>query len=157
MPQYVTYVVNHSKTGRKKIVMYQLFFTIWLATLSKIFNKFDEYGTVKNFYAGRYTFVEKFHACKVFLIQKILEDDFGTSTQLCQEMIRWFDENYRFSSKHTHFIWIYLLFKRSINRQNYRFWSHQNAHWICTAHTQPTEQENVCAGIINKKILGDTF
>ncbi|KAJ8935534.1 hypothetical protein NQ318_001765 [Aromia moschata] len=43
------------------------------------------------------------------------------------------------------------------NRQNCRYWSRENPHWMRERHTQNPEKVNVWAGIIVEYIIGHFF
>lgn len=168
------------------------------ATVSKIFHKFEEHGTVKDLprsgrphvldedqkldiavslqedphlstvsltqnnpasrrTIGRFLKTEKYHPYKVCLVQELLEDDYDRRVQFCEEIMGRCDENngfplnILFSDEATFYL------NGVVNRHNYRFWSQENPHWICEAHTQRPQKVNVWAGIINNRILGPYF
>ena len=45
----------------------------------------------------------------------------------------------------------------TVNRQNYRYWSDKNPHWMIETHTQHPQKVNVWAGICNNQIIGPYF
>ena len=106
---------------------------------------------------GRFLKTEKYHPYKVYLVQELLEDDYDRRLQFCEEIMRRCDENngfplnILFSDEATFYL------NGVVNRHNYRFWSQENPHWICEAHTQRPQKVNVWAGIINNRILGPYF
>ncbi|KAJ8956539.1 hypothetical protein NQ318_019262 [Aromia moschata] len=45
----------------------------------------------------------------------------------------------------------------TVNKQNCRYWSTENTHWMMESNTQYPEKVNVWAGIINSQMIGPYF
>lgn len=99
----------------------------------------------------------KYHPYKVRLIHELAEDDFDRRTEFCEYMM---DQNIRnntfianvlFSDEATFYL------NGHVNRQNTRYWSQENPHWMQEYHTQRPQKVNVWAGIVRNTIVGPYF
>ncbi|KAJ8942984.1 hypothetical protein NQ318_001708 [Aromia moschata] len=89
----------------------------------------------------------KYHPYRVRLIHELAEDDFDRRTEFCEYMMdhnnqnNGFIANILFSDEATFFL------NGHVNRQNTRYWSQENLHWMQEYHTQHPQKVNVWAGI----------
>ncbi|KAJ8962857.1 hypothetical protein NQ318_001262 [Aromia moschata] len=89
----------------------------------------------------------KYHPYRVRLIHELAEDDFDRRTEFCEYMMdhnnqnNGFIANILFSDEATFFL------NGHVNRQNTRYWSQENPHWMQEYHTQHPQKVNVWAGI----------
>lgn len=90
-------------------------------------------------------------------VQELLEDDADRRVQFCELMMNAIDEN-RISSE-----WILFSDEATftlnghVNKQNCRYWSDENPHWVRETNTQYPEKTNVWAGIIGRQVIGPIF
>ncbi|KAJ8962113.1 hypothetical protein NQ318_018070 [Aromia moschata] len=90
----------------------------------------------------------KYHPYRVRLIHELAEDDFDRRTEFCEYMMdhnnqnNGFIANILFSDEATFFL------NGHVNRQNTRYWSQENPHWMQEYHTQHPQKVNVWAGPI---------
>ncbi|CAH1115686.1 unnamed protein product [Psylliodes chrysocephalus] len=88
------------------------------------------------------------------LKEELMEDDFDRRTQFCKQMMAMLDnmviqlEHVFFSDKCTFTLHGYA------NRQNCRYWSRENPHWMRDDHTQFSGKVNVWAEIVGNHIIG---
>lgn len=100
---------------------------------------------------------EKYHPYKVQLVHELNEDDSDRRIEFCEIMEARclldpsFKKNILFSDESTFFL------NGTVNRQNCRYWSRENPHWMMEANTQYPRKVNVWAGIINNQIIGPYF
>ncbi|KAJ8945321.1 hypothetical protein NQ318_009716 [Aromia moschata] len=94
----------------------------------------------------------KYHPYRVRLIHELAEDDFDRRTEFCEYMMdhnnqnNGFIANILFSDEATFFL------NGHVNRQNTRYWSQENPHWMQEYHTQHPQKVNVWAGIVRNRI-----
>ncbi|KAJ8935757.1 hypothetical protein NQ318_000230 [Aromia moschata] len=94
----------------------------------------------------------KYHPYRVRLIHELAEDDFDRRTEFCEYMMdhnnqnNGFIANILFSDEATFFV------NGHVNRQNTRYWSQENPHWMQEYHTQHPQKVNVWAGIVRNRI-----
>ncbi|KAJ8956559.1 hypothetical protein NQ318_019283 [Aromia moschata] len=87
----------------------------------------------------------KYHPYRVRLIHELAEDDFDRRTEFCEYMMdhnnqnNGFIANILFSDEATFFL------NGHVNRQNTRYWSQENPHWMQEYHTQHPQKVNVWA------------
>lgn len=96
----------------------------------------------------------KYHPYKVRLIHELAEDDFDRRTEFCEYMMNQnnnFIDNVLFSDEATFYL------NGHVNRQNTRYWSDENPHWMQEYHTQRPQKTNVWAGIVRNTIIGPYF
>lgn len=99
----------------------------------------------------------KMHPYKMIPTQELMEDDFDRRTYFCEQMMAMLDNNViqlehvLFSDECT------FTLHGHANRQNCRYWSTENPHWMREEHTQYPEKVNVWAGIIGDHIIGPFF
>lgn len=95
----------------------------------------------------------KYHPYKVRLIHELSEDEFDRRTEFCEYMMNQnnFTDNVLFSDEATFYL------NGHVNRQNTRYWSDENPHWIQECHTQRPQKINVWAGIVRNTIIGPYF
>ncbi|KAJ8962178.1 hypothetical protein NQ318_018139 [Aromia moschata] len=86
----------------------------------------------------------KYHPYRVRLIHELAEDDFDRRTEFCEYMMdhnnqnNGFIGNILFSDEATFFL------NGHVNRQNTRYWSQENPHWMQEYHTQhPQKRKEV--------------
>lgn len=100
---------------------------------------------------------EKLHPYKMMFVQELTEDDPDRRVQFCEEIMNKLDRNVVsldsivFSDEST------FTLNGELNRQNCRYWSAENPHWIRETHTQYPQKVNVWAGIIGDHIIGPIF
>ncbi|KAJ8949620.1 hypothetical protein NQ318_007383 [Aromia moschata] len=89
----------------------------------------------------------KYHPYRVRLIHELAEDDFDRRTEFCEYMMdhnnqnNGFIANILFSDEATFFL------NGHVNRQNTRYWSQENPHWMQEYHTQHPQKVNVWAAV----------
>lgn len=99
----------------------------------------------------------KMHPYKMIPTQELMEDDFDRRTYFCEQMMAMLDtnviqlEDVLFSDEST------FTLHGHVNRQNCRYWSNENPHWMREEHTQYPEKINVWAGIVGNHIVGPFF
>lgn len=99
----------------------------------------------------------KMHPYKMIPTQELMEDDFDRRTYFCEQMMAMLDNNViqlehvLFSDECT------FTLHGHANRQNCRYWSRENPHWMREEHTQYPEKVNVWAGIVGDHIIGPFF
>ncbi|KAL7286606.1 hypothetical protein TKK_0019105 [Trichogramma kaykai] len=140
------------------------------ATVSKTIRRFERTGSIKNHYhVGRpvsvtneersldvmLSFIENPHqSTRQASLQHEMDPK---SVQFCEEMMAFitqiprFLKNIVFSDEAT------FQLNGNVNRQNCRYWSDVNPHWMVEGHTQYPQKLNVWAGIINDTIIGPFF
>ncbi|KAJ8957061.1 hypothetical protein NQ318_007273 [Aromia moschata] len=97
------------------------------------------------------------HPYKLVPINELAEDDFDRRILFCEQIMQMIDgntlqmENVLFSDEYTFIV------HGHVNRQNCRYWSRENPHWMRELHTQNLEKVNVWAGIIGENIIGPFF
>uniref|UniRef100_V5GPD3 Transposable element Tc3 transposase n=1 Tax=Anoplophora glabripennis TaxID=217634 RepID=V5GPD3_ANOGL len=99
----------------------------------------------------------KYHPYKVHLVQELCDDDFDRRTEFCEMMMEEcqadpdFVKRIIFSDEASFYL------NGTVNKQNCRYWSDRNPHWMMEAHTQHPQKVNVWAGIVGNRILGPYF
>ncbi|KAJ8943380.1 hypothetical protein NQ318_002613 [Aromia moschata] len=99
------------------------------------------------------------HPYKLVPTNELPEDDFDRRFLFCELMMQLIDdntlqiENILFSDEST----FTLLGKHDRERQNCRYWSSENLHWMRELQTQNPEKINVWIGIIGENIIGPFF
>lgn len=99
----------------------------------------------------------KMHPYKLIPTQQLFDDDFDRRTFFCEQMMEMLDNNViqlehiLFSDECTFSL------NGHTNRQNCRYWSRENPHWMREDHTQYPEKVNVWAGIAGDHIIGPFF
>lgn len=99
----------------------------------------------------------KLHPYKMLPTQELMEDDFDRRINFCEEFMEMVNNNIiqleyvMFSDECT------FLLNGHANRQNCRYWSTENPHWIREEHTQYPQKVNVWAGIVGNHIIGPFF
>lgn len=99
----------------------------------------------------------KMHPYKMISTQELMEDDFDRRTYFCELMMDMLDNNIinledvMFSDECTFSL------SGHANRQNCRYWSTENPHWMREEHTQYPVKVNVWAGIVGNHIIGPFF
>lgn len=94
---------------------------------------------------------------KMLMVQELLEDDPDRRLQFCEEMMNALDQNLvdldwiLFSDECT------FALNGEVNKQNCRYWSTENPHWMRETHTQRPQKLNVWAGIIGEQVIGPFF
>lgn len=105
----------------------------------------------------RYLKKNKFHPYKINLVHELNEEDFDRRMEFCEVMMErcnndpQFVEHVAFSDEASFYL------NGTVNRQNCRYWSDTNPHWMMEAQTQYPEKVNVWAGIVGNNILGPFF
>lgn len=100
---------------------------------------------------------EKYHPYKIQMVQELNDDDPDRRLQFCEIVTNrcqqdpMFPKNILFSDEAT------FTLHGTVNKQNCRYWSKQNPHWMREGHTQYPIKVNVWAGIINNRIIGPYF
>lgn len=100
---------------------------------------------------------EKYHPYKIRLVHELAEEDFDRRLQFCEILMdicnrdNNFVRNMVFSDEAT------FCLNGTVNRQNCRYWSQTNPHWVQEGHTQHPLKLNVWAGIYNSRIIGPFF
>lgn len=100
---------------------------------------------------------EKYHPYKVQLVQELNEDDPDRRQEFCELMMDRMNADLQFINKIVFSDEATFHLNGTVNKQNCRYWSRENPHWMCEAHTQYPKKVNVWAGIINNKIIGPYF
>lgn len=100
---------------------------------------------------------EKYHPYKVHLVQELTEDDPDRRIEFCEIMQNVCNHNPRFLRNILFSDEATFCLNGSVNRQNCRYWSRENPHWMMEKHTQYPQKVNVWAGIIGNRIIGPFF
>lgn len=100
---------------------------------------------------------EKYHPYKVKLVQELNEDDPDRGQEFCELMMNRMLADLQFINKIVFSDEATFQLNGTVNRQNCRYWSRENPHWMMEAHTQFPQKVNVWAGIINNQIIGPYF
>lgn len=101
--------------------------------------------------------INKFHPYKVKLVQELNEDDPDRRVEFCEQMMNLLItdpvllDNIVFSDEAT------FQLNGNVNRQNCRYWSDTNPHWMREDKTQYPQKLNVWAGIVGDRIIGPFF
>lgn len=101
--------------------------------------------------------INKWHPYKIVLHQELAEDDFDRRTEFCEIMMDMINDdplllnNIVFSDEATFEL------HGNVNRQNMRYWSDINPHWMRENNTQYPQKLNVWAGIYNGQKVGPFF
>lgn len=101
--------------------------------------------------------LNKWHPYKIHLHQELSEDDFDRRVEFCEIMMQMIDDdplllnNIVFSDEATFEL------HGNVNRQNCRYWSDINPHWMRENKTQYPQKLNVWAGIFNGQKIGPFF
>lgn len=101
--------------------------------------------------------LNQWHPYKIVLVQELSDDDFNRRVEFCEIMMTMIDEdppllfNIVFSDEATFEL------HGNVNKQNMRYWSDVNPHWIRENKTQYPEKLNVWAGIFNDRIVRPFF
>lgn len=99
----------------------------------------------------------KMHPYKMQSVQELNEEDFDRRLEFCEQMMGLIDGGQIFTE------WILFSDEATftlhghVNRQNCRYWSNENPHWMRECHTQHPQKTNVWAGIIGGRIVGPVF
>lgn len=100
---------------------------------------------------------EKYHPYKIELHQELNEDDPDRRLQFSEIMQELCNRNPLFINQILFSDEATFSLHGTVNRQNYRYWSQENPHWMTDTHTQYPQKVNVWAGIINDRIIGPFF
>lgn len=100
---------------------------------------------------------EKYHPYKIHNVQEINEDDPDRRMQFCEVMQDLCNQNPRFIRQILFSDEATFCLNGKVNRQNCRYWSTANPHWMTEAHTQYPQKVNVWAGIVEDRIIGPFF
>lgn len=101
--------------------------------------------------------LEKFHPYKIQLVHELVDDDYDRRLEFCEDMMErcvsdnTFCSNIIFTDEAT------FTLHGSVNKQNMRYWSAENPHWMREQHTQWPEKVNVWAGLLGNNIIGPFF
>lgn len=101
--------------------------------------------------------MNKWHPYKIVLLQELSEDDFDRRIEFSEIMMGKIDDdpllinNIVFSDEATFEL------HGNVNRQNMRYWSDINPHWMRENNTQYPQKLNVWAGIYNGQKIGPFF
>lgn len=100
---------------------------------------------------------EKYHPYKIQLVQELSDDDFDRRAEFCGVMMDICANNPQFNFKICFSDEATFCLNGTVNRQNCRYWSVNNPHWMRDCHTQHPQKVNVWCGIINSHIIGPFF
>ena len=101
---------------------------------------------------------EKFHPYKLQLLHHLNEDDPDRRLQMCEWFAEKLNENPRFTEDNMLFsdeAFFYL--NGEVNRQNLRYWSQSNPHWMNASKQQGGQKVMVWCGLWKAHILGPFF
>lgn len=101
--------------------------------------------------------LHKWHPYKVKLVHELNEDDPDRRIQFCEDMMNRCNADEEFASRILFSDESTFYLNGTVNRQNCRYWSDHNPHWMMEAHTQFPEKVNVWAGIVGDRIVGPFF
>ena len=94
---------------------------------------------------------------KMQYVQELLEDDPDRRLQFCEVMMNALDQHLAdldwilFTDECT------FALNGEVNKQNCRYWSTENPHWMRETHTQRPQKVNVWAGIIGDQVIGPIY
>lgn len=100
---------------------------------------------------------EKYHPYKIQLIQELNDDDPDRRIQFCERVMDLCHANPGFHRRILFSDEATFCLNGTVNRQNCRYWSRGNPHWVAEGHTQYQQKLNVWAGILDNRILGPIF
>ncbi|KAJ8946457.1 hypothetical protein NQ318_014445 [Aromia moschata] len=83
--------------------------------------------------------------------------DISRSRYHCEQMMQMIDDNTLQIENVLFTIESTFTLHGHVNRQNCRYWSRENPHWMRELHTQNPEKVNVWGGIIGENIIGPFF
>ncbi|KAJ8962772.1 hypothetical protein NQ318_001171 [Aromia moschata] len=93
------------------------------------------------------------HPYKLVPSNELAEDDFDRRILFCEQVMQMIDDNtLQIENDESTFT-----LHGHVNRQNCRYWSRQNPHWLRELHTQNPEKVNVWARIIGENSIGPFF
>ncbi|XP_024869057.1 uncharacterized protein LOC112452865, partial [Temnothorax curvispinosus] len=100
---------------------------------------------------------EKWHPFKITFTQELTECDFDRRNEFCDEMMRRCDNDNTFLDNIIFSDEASFELNGTVNRQNCRYWSDENPHWMRDLHTQYPQKLNVWAGFCERGIIGPFF
>ncbi|KAJ8948833.1 hypothetical protein NQ318_013485 [Aromia moschata] len=98
-----------------------------------------------------------YHRYKSQLVQELNEDDPDRRLQFCETMMNLCQTNPNLYQQILFSDEAPFCLNGTVNRQNCRYWSWTNPHWIIEAHTQHPQKLNVWAGIVANRIIVPFF
>lgn len=100
---------------------------------------------------------QKMHPYKVIPVHELNEDDGDRRNEFCETIMNLCQVNPQFTDRIIFSDEATFCLNGIVNRQNCRYWSRQNPHWMMEAKTQYPKKLNVWLGIIEDRILGPYF
>lgn len=100
---------------------------------------------------------QKMHPYKVIPVHELMERDGDRRLQFCEIILNRCQLNPQFITRILFSDEATFCLNGTVNRQNCRYWSRQNPHWMMEANTQYPRKVNVWAGIIENRIIGPYF
>jgi len=100
---------------------------------------------------------EKWHPYKIYVTQKLYEDDADRRIEFCDEMMRLYDADRTFFDRIIFSDEAFFQLDGEVNRHNCRYWADHNFYWMRDIHTQYPRKLNVWAGFCARGIIGPFF
>ena len=99
----------------------------------------------------------KWHPYKLQMLHHISEDDPDRRLEFCEWVVCKLNDDENFSNKIMFTDEANFYVNGEVNRQNMRYWSNANPHWISSTKMQGAGKVMVWAGIWGDKIIGPIF
>jgi len=99
----------------------------------------------------------KWHPYKIQLLQKLNEDDPDRRSEFCYRALEMYHNDNEFPNTILFTDEANFYLNGEVNKQNMRFWSDENPHWMDPAKEQGSAKVMVWCGIWNGQIIGPFF
>ena len=83
---------------------------------------------------------EKFHPYKLQILRHLSEDDPDRRMQMCEWFSDKLDENINFTKDFVLFSDEAMFYVNEVNKQNFRYWSQGNPHWMDSSKQQGSQK-----------------
>ena len=100
---------------------------------------------------------EKFHPYKIVRTQVLSEDDFDRRVEFCEWALAKFDDDDSFGNNVIFSDEASFSLTGEVNKQNWRFWSDSNPHWMEAVNDQGAPKVMVWAAVWREHVIGPFF